>query len=125
MSHKHSSAQHPVKLIGVAAMAAAIGAAVAMVFTPRTGNQVRGGVKRRATNFKKDINSRFEKEIDEVGDTATDVKERLQETATKVVAETKASKTQAKDAVDKAKIAKPRSTRVRSSSTTDDETTKS
>lgn len=120
MRHRHSATDEPLKLIGIVATAAAIGAAVAMLFTPRSGSQVRGGLRRRASTLKDDIRERSVKTVDEADDIADEAKERLQTTATKAAEDAKtaarkansnakATSARAKTAVRRA--AKPRSPR--------------
>ena len=89
--HRHSVTEDPVKLVGIAAIAAAIGAVVAMLVTPRSGKQVRNGLKRRTDHLKDEVHERFVNSIDEVGDTVEDTKERLQTTATKVANDAKST----------------------------------
>lgn len=79
MRHRHSVTENPGQLVGVAALAATIGAAVAMLFTPRTGTQARRGIKRRAEHLKEATHDKF----DITDDTADDVSEQVQTAATK------------------------------------------
>jgi len=91
--HKHSAADDTSKLVGIAAMAAAIGAGVALLFTPRSGDQVRGGIKRR-------INTMLEAKPldgDNIADTAAEAKAGLKSAADKVVDEAKSTAAKAKD----------------------------
>lgn len=89
MRHRHSATDEPLKLIGIVATAAAIGATVAMLFTPRSGSQVRGGLRRRAPTLKNDIRERSVKTVDEADDVADEAKERVQATAAKVAEDAK------------------------------------
>ena len=97
MRHKHPVTEDPVKLVGIAAIAASIGAVVAMLFTPKSGNQVRSGLKRRAEHIKDDAQERLNHTIEEVGDTTEDVKDSLQTTAGKAVKEARTTATKVKD----------------------------
>jgi gas vesicle protein len=110
MSHRHSVTEDPVKVIGIAVMAAAIGAVIAMLVTPRNGEQVRNGIKRRAATMK----DKTVKTVDDMDD----VKERLQTTASKVAGDVKTtSQKAAKDVkdtkADEAKAAKRATSRAR------------
>lgn len=91
MGHRHSVTDEPLKLVGIAAIAAAVGAAVAVLLTPRSGSQLRGGLKRRANNLKDDMRDHLVKTIDESEDDAEEVKRRLQSTASKVADDTKST----------------------------------
>ena len=91
MGHRHSVTDEPLKLIGIAAIAAGIGAAVAMLVTPRNGEQVRGGLKRRATSLKDDMRDHLVKTVDDADELAHDAKKRLQTTASKVAEDTKST----------------------------------
>ena len=48
MGHSHAMRDNTGMIAGIAALSAGIGALMAMLVTPRTGQQVRGGIKRRA-----------------------------------------------------------------------------
>jgi gas vesicle protein len=95
MRHKHSATEDPVKLVGFAAIAGAIGAVVAMLITPKNGNQVRNGIKRRAGNFKETLRDKVEDNIETVGDTDLDSKQRTQTKADSAVKEVKSKATTA------------------------------
>jgi gas vesicle protein len=120
MGHRHSVTDEPLKLIGIAAIAAAVGATVAMLFTPRSGEQVRGGLKRRATVLKDDVRDKLVRTVDEVDEATEDTKERLRTaaanaadeaktTARKAARTTKSTAARAKTTAKRA--AKPRNTR--------------
>lgn len=96
MRHRHSVTEDPVKLAGIAAISAAVGAVVAMLFTPRNGEQVRSGLKRRASHLKGEVQDRFHTVGDEAADTVDEAKQRLQTTATKVAHDTKTTVSKAK-----------------------------
>jgi gas vesicle protein len=95
--HRHNSTS-PSQVVGVATLAALIGAATALLFTPRSGNQMRSGIKRRIKNH-----------IDSVNEGEDSLKDRLQTTAEKVVDDTKSTagkvKGDAKDTKDDVKRA--------------------
>lgn len=109
MRHKHTIAENPGQLAGIAALAAAIGAAVAMLFTPRSGGQVRRGLKRRVTHVKEDVVQKLDGSDDELQNS----KQKLQSAATIVAedAKTTASKVTA-EAKPAAKVTKPRKPKV-------------
>lgn len=114
MRHRHSVTEDPLKVMGIAALAAAVGATVAMLFTPRSGEQVRNGLKRRAANMK----DKTIKTVDDMDEVNENVKERLQTTATKVAEDVKSTaKKVAEDAKDtkddEAKAAKRAASRAR------------
>lgn len=115
MSHRHSDQTSPMKIAGIAAIAAAIGAAVAMMFTPRNGEEVRDGLKRRAASMK----DKAVKTVDDVDDVNDKVKERLQTTASKVADDVKTTTQKVKDDAkatkdDEVKAAKRTANRTRS-----------
>lgn len=96
MSHRHSVTEDPVKLAGVAAIAAAVGAMVALLFTPRSGNQVRSGLKRRAAHLKDEVQDKITLVVDDSEDVVDEAKQRLQTTASKVAKDAKTTATKAK-----------------------------
>ena len=108
MRHRHSITENPAQLAGVAALSAAIGAVTALLFTPRSGNQVRRGLKRRAVHIKDELADHLTSTIEEAGDTADDTKERLQATASKVANDTKATATKTRAKATPKPAAKPR-----------------
>jgi gas vesicle protein len=110
--HKHSITDEPAKVAGIAAVGAAIGAGVTMVLTPRSGKQLRSGLRRRATNLKKDAQQKLEQSVQEVGDTAEDSKR----AASKAAAKTKAA---AAKTSDDAKVVKKRTTQAASAAKKD------
>lgn len=92
--HRHrnqSVTNDPVKVIGIAAIAAAVGATVAMLLTPRSGSQVRGGLRRRAHRLGDSAHDRFVRTIDEAEDATDDAKEHLQNTLDKAIKDAKAT----------------------------------
>ena len=108
MRHSHSITDNPGQLFSVAAIAAAVGAMTAMLVTPRSGRQVRQGIRRRATQMRDEMTQRVEDIApDELTDTAEKTNKRLRSTASKVAddAKTTASKV-AEDTKDTAKDAK-------------------
>jgi gas vesicle protein len=114
MGHRHSVTEDPLKVMGIAALAATVGATVAMLFTPRSGEQVRGGLKRRAANLK----GKAVKTVDDTQEVNENVKERLQTTASKIADDMKSTTQKVKDDVkdtkeDEAKAAKRTADRAR------------
>ncbi len=97
MRHRHSVTEDPLKLIGIAAIAAAVGATVATLITPRSGRQVRGGLRRRAYLLRDDVRDRLLRSIDEAEDVSEEAKQRLQATATKVADDAKSTATKVAD----------------------------
>lgn len=93
MSHRHSVTEDPVKIVGIAAIAAGVGAMVAMLLTPRNGTQIRSGLKRRAATIKDEVQNKFNGSVEEVGDNTKDTKAYLQATADQAVKSTKQSAT--------------------------------
>jgi gas vesicle protein len=117
MRHRHSVTEDPVKVAGIAAIAAVIGAVTALLFTPKNGDQVRNGLKRRANNLKDDVQQHFDLQGDDAEETAEEIKARMKSTTNKIADDTKSTvrkvgknakattakaKTVAKDAADKA-----------------------
>lgn len=96
MRHRHSN-EDPVKLFSIAALAAVIGAGVAMLFTPRNGSQVRSGLKRRAEHLKDEMHDKFDRTTDEAQNVAEDAKDRMQETVDKAVNDARATAAKVKD----------------------------
>lgn len=88
MAHSHSITENPGQLTGVIALSAAIGAITAMLVTPRTGDQVRGGMKRRAMMMKdkmrdrkEDMTETMQDKAEEIKDSAATAKQRTRKTA--------------------------------------------
>lgn len=106
MGHSHSITDNPRQLTSIVALAAAVGAVTAMLFTPRSGPQVRNGLRRRAGHLRDEMHDRASRASEEIADTAENAKDRLQSTAAKVADDAKATATDAKAAADEAK--KPR-----------------
>jgi gas vesicle protein len=55
MAHSHSVKEYPKQIVGIAALSAVVGAVGAMLFTPKRGTELRGGLKRRASLMKKSM----------------------------------------------------------------------
>lgn len=89
--HRHPVTEDPLKVAGMVAIAAAVGAGVALLLTPRSGKQVRGGLKRRADHLKDNLQDHLVRTIDDADDTVDEAKERLQATATKVAGDAKST----------------------------------
>ena len=86
MSHRHTPEQ-ATQIVTIAAVSAIIGAATAMLVAPRTGKQVRGGLKRRVELMADQAKSRFTN--DDLDDIIEAVHERLQTVADEAAAEAK------------------------------------
>lgn len=97
MRHRHSVTENPGQVVGIAAFAALIGAAAAMLFTPRNGSQVRSGLKRRAAHLKDEVQDHVQGVGDEAADVTEAAKERLQSTASKVAKDAKSTAAKVKD----------------------------
>jgi gas vesicle protein len=115
MRHSHSITDNPGQLLGVTSLAAAVGAVTAMLFTPRSGQQLRAGLRRRAAHMREDMMHPQDTEVSkDLQKTMQDAKTRLSETASKaandtkstakkVTEDTKNTSQEAKDAADRAK----------------------
>ena len=102
MSHKHDTDQ-TAQIITVAAVAALVGAATAMFLTPRTGEQVRGGIKRRAHHAANSAKSRLHGDEDtDLEDIIEAVRERLQNAADDAAEQAKTTTAAAKTTVKRA-----------------------
>lgn len=101
MSHKHS---HNTGFIiaGIAALSATIGATVALLFTPRNGNEVRQGVKRRALSLKRSANSKVPELSDDISDVVDAAEDKAKRAAASTKTRTRATKTTVKRTVRKA-----------------------
>jgi len=76
MGHAHSIRENPGQIAGIAALSAAIGAVTAMLFTPRTGNETRAGIKRRAAHGKDIMMDKMHSKKDEMSDSMEDMKDK-------------------------------------------------
>lgn len=74
MPHKHSITDNPQELAGVAALAAAVGAFMALLFAPRNGWQTRQAIRRRAKLMKNDVQDHLHKAEDAVSEVAEDAR---------------------------------------------------
>ncbi len=59
MAHSHALKDKTGTIAGIAAISAGVGALTAMMVTPSTGQQVRGGIKKRASKAKDKIANKF------------------------------------------------------------------
>ena len=64
MGHKHAS-DNKGAIVGIAAASAVVGALTAMMLTPRTGEQVRNGLGRRARHAKDTMTDKMHKSRDD------------------------------------------------------------
>lgn len=96
MKHRHSVTDSPGEVVGIAAIAAAVGAFSAMLFTPRTGGQVRRGLKRRADHAVGDLEHRLKSTKAVTDDVAEDAKQRVTSTAARVKSDTKSTSAKVK-----------------------------
>lgn len=97
MRHRHSITENPGQMIGLIVASATVGAITAMLVTPRSGDQVRSGLKRRASSAKDSFQNKAEtinKTVDDVKDGAKDT---AQSSAANVTNSTKTTATNAKD----------------------------
>lgn len=107
MRHRHSVTEDPAKVVGIAALAAFIGATVAMLFAPRSGQQVRQGLKRRAVSAKDAMQEHLVPTVNEAEGLKDNTNERLQSTASKAVKDAKSTvEKAAKDAKETTQRAK-------------------
>lgn len=96
MSHKHSNDNSGLLIAGVAAIAAAVGATVAMLFTPRDGAHLRSGLRRRAVHMKDDVQNKFAPVVDEATDAKVVAQDKAKTAATKATRATKSTAAKAK-----------------------------
>lgn len=89
MGHAHSIRENPGQIAGIAALAAAIGAVTAMLFTPRTGSQTRAGIKRRAAHGKDVMIDKMHTKKEEVSDNMEETKEDAKDKAADITAKAK------------------------------------
>ena len=74
MGHAHSIRENPGQIAGIAALSAAVGAITAMLVTPRTGEQVRHGIGRRARHGKDAMMDKMHTAKDETADKIEETK---------------------------------------------------
>ena len=96
MGHAHTIRENPGQIAGIAALSAAIGAITAMLFTPRTGEQVRGGIGRRARHGKDTMMDKLHSQRNHMTDTIDDVKETAKDKTTQAAERTKSAADKAK-----------------------------
>lgn len=89
MKHRHTHNNNPGQLFGVVAVAAGVGAVVALLFTPRTGQQLRRALRRRAGKVANEAEGLVERGGAEASVTTENAKQRLQDVAGEVVKATK------------------------------------
>ena len=65
MGHKHAHDTNKAAIAGIAAASAVVGALTAMMLTPRTGEQVRNGLGRRARHAKDTVSDKVHKSRDD------------------------------------------------------------
>jgi gas vesicle protein len=84
MGHAHSIRENPGQIAGIAALSAAIGAITAIMVTPRTGNQARAGIKRRALHGKDAMMDKIHSKKDDMADTIEETKEKAKDKTAEV-----------------------------------------
>jgi len=77
MGHAHSIRENPGQLAGIAALSAAIGAITAMLFTPRTGEQVRRGIGRRKDSMIDKMHSTKDETASKIEETKEKAKDKI------------------------------------------------
>ena len=97
MSHSHSITDYPGQIVGIAAISAAVGAVTAMMLSPRSGQQIRSGIKNRAVDMK----DRLGRTQSDMSDSLENAQDRLADTFDKVKTDAKATKDEMKDATKK------------------------
>ena len=75
MAHAHAIRENPGQIMGIAALSATIGAITAMLFTPRTGEQVRHGIGRRARHGKDAVIDKMQSKKEDITMAADDIKD--------------------------------------------------
>ena len=81
MAHSHSLTDYPGQIVGIAAIAAGIGAVTAMLITPRSGPQIRSNLKQRTRNMREAFNNSAD-ELSATGlDTLKDVSAKAKKVA--------------------------------------------
>jgi gas vesicle protein len=100
MTHSHAIKDNSGMIAGIAALSAGIGAITALMITPRTGQELRGGLKRRAVNAKETIANKFERTKDETAEITEDIKDKAKDASKdiKIAAKSTATKARAKKA---------------------------
>jgi gas vesicle protein len=99
MSHRHADSEKLKQITGVAALAGAVGALVALLYAPKSGADTRSKIRDAAKNQKDSLTNRtktVDVEIDDDADTAVD---RVKATATKATRSAKSKATTAKTTV--------------------------
>ena len=74
MGHAHSVTDYPGHIAGIAAISATIGAIAALFITPRSGGQVRQGIKRRAGHMRNSMKDTGEQISEAITQTKEDIK---------------------------------------------------
>lgn len=100
MAHTHSMRENPGQLIMVAGLAAAVGAATALLTAPKKGSEMRSMIKEHAQNMKHSDDRVMEAEKEKVKRIAAD---RAATLGSKVKDATKSSSRHAKTAVKQTK----------------------
>lgn len=81
MAHSHALRDNTGMIAGIAALSAGIGAVAALLFTPRTGEQVRSGLKRRAHNTMDTMSDKMHSAKDTADDMADSIKDNAKDMA--------------------------------------------
>ena len=100
MSHQHNTSD-TTQILTVAAVAALIGAAAAILATPRTGKQVRSDIKRRTSDLVDQIMPHV-KDVNDLDEVVEAVRERLQKAAEEAAEQTKQAEVAVKKTVKRA-----------------------
>ena len=97
-THTHTVRDNPGQLTGVIMLSAAIGALVAMMFTPKRGQEMRASAKGKARTMvdtmkrnKGKFPHSMQNAADKLADTASDASDRAKSTAAKVKDDTKST----------------------------------
>lgn len=88
-AHTHSLRENTGIITGIAAVAAGIGAVTAMLVTPRTGQEVRGELKRRTSAVKEAVTHKSEHGKDVAQDLASDAKSEAEDKVAEAKAQAK------------------------------------
>lgn len=103
MAHAHAMKDNTGMIAGIAALSAGIGAIVALLVTPRTGEEMRGGIKRRTHSAMDTVSDKFghvkeagEDMVDTAKDSAKDIAETHKRAAKDMASTAKAKKDELK-----------------------------
>lgn len=101
MGHSHSIKEYPGQIAGIAALSAAVGAAAAVLFTPRRGAELRRGLGRRAGGAKDTLMDKVHSKQAGMAAKAEDMKETGKDKTIEAAERAKSAADKTKDRADR------------------------